>query len=277
MANHLLIVEGAHDAAFFGQLLATRGFAEVKTKAQVPDFWKQTIPNQFPVRPDGRLDRVMPYPEIYTRGGEGDVVGIEVAEGDGAVLKALRNYLDQYEITDFASLSLVLDTDLEATEAERFAALQALIGPWNAKGLADERPGFPLGFPEVANTVVPGPPRVGVYLLPGQGAQGSLETILLACAEARDPDLHQRAQALITATDESENYPADADPDPLKALRRGSGRAKAQCGVIGNIFKPGASLAVSLREAAWLPTVETEIPALAQAAAFLDALLCAET
>lgn len=274
MANHLLIVEGAHDAAFFGRLLAARGFQEAKTKGQVPDFWQPTIPNQFPLRPNGQLDRVMPFPEIHVHAGRGDVVGIEVAEGDGAVLRALRSFLDQFQTSDFASLSLVLDTDLDFTEAQRFAAFRALTDPWNAKGVADDRPGFPLAFPEIQNTVVAGPPRLGVYLLPGEGAQGSLETILLECAQALHPELHRRAAALVAATDQG--YPTDVNPDPLRALRRGSGRAKAQCGVIGNVFKPGASLAVSLRETAWLPAVEADIPALAQAAAFLDTLLGAE-
>lgn len=271
MANHLLIVEGSHDAAFFGRLLTARGFREAKALPDVPPFWRPTIPRQFPVRPDQRLERIMPFPEIYTHAGRGDTFAIEVAAGDGAVLNALRTALDNYEVSDFASLSLVLDTDWDLTEAQRFAAFRALIDPWNDLGLKDERPGFPLTFPEAPNTVMAGPPRVGVYLLPGGGAQGSLETVLLACAEAGHPGLHQRALELIAAADGI--YPAGVNPDPLRDLRRGSGRAKAQCGIIGNVFKPGASLSVSLRQTVWLPEAENAVPALAAAAAFLDTLL----
>ena len=202
----------------------------------------------------------MPFPEIYSHPERGDTFGVEVASGDGALLDTLRTALDNNEAATFASLSLVLDTDLQ-TEAERFAAFRSKIDAWNAQGLKDERPGFPLAFPDHPNAVVAGAPRVGIYLLPGDGEQGTLETILLACAAHRHPDLHARALALITQTDES--FPTDADPDPLKALRRGSGRAKAHCGVIGNVFKPGASLSVSLRETAWLPEIEADVPSFA--------------
>lgn len=271
MAQHLLIVEGSHDAAFFSHLLAARGFAEARKLPQVPEFWRQMIPRQFPARADQHLDRVMNFPEIYSNAERGDSAAIEIAEGDGAVLNTLRTYLDNYEVNDFASLSLFLDTDWEMSEDERFARFRERLDPWNAEGVRDERPGFPLSFPRVQNTVANGAPRVGIYLLPGGGRQGTLETILLACAELRYPDLHRQALQLIQATEVS--YPADADPDPLAQLRRGSGRHKAHCGIIGNVFKPGASLSVSLRKTRWLPEAETSVPSLAEAAAFLDQIL----
>lgn len=274
MAEHLIVVEGSHDAAFFGRLLAGRGFREVRTLAGVPEFWLPVIPRSFPVRSD-LLDRIMPFPEILVNAQTGDSFAIDVAAGDGALLNSLRTALDRYEPRQFASVSIVLDTDWELTEAERFDRFAARLDDWNASGVADDRPGFPLAFPRKPNAIVRGAPHVGIYMLPGGGAQGTLESILLDCAQRRHPDLYERAQSLTTFIGASGHYPSDATPDVIKKMRRPAGQAKAQCGIIGNIFNPGASLSVSLRDAPWFPDDESELPGVSEALAFLDGLLSA--
>ena len=270
MARHLIVVEGAHDAALFGRLLAARGFAQVKKLGAVPVFWEPSIPRKYPVTEDLRLDRVISFPEIHCRA-DGSEVGVAVANGESLLLRTLRSLLDIVEAPDFASIAVILDTDWEQTEADRFTEFRASTADWNAKAVADGRPGFPLAFPTHVNTVTPGPIKVGVYQFPGGGAGGALEDVLLACAEHSHPVLRQAADNLVTQAQAS--YPADAESDPLKASRKQSGGAKAKCGIIANVLQPGHSLAVSLRETLWLPETEAEVAEVGSVAQFLDLLL----
>ncbi len=270
MAHHVLVVEGAHDAAFFGRLLASRGFVTVANLTEVPEFWSDFIPTKYPVRRDLTLERVINFPEVHLRPGQEDTFGVIVANGDGGLLEALRATLDVRDATDFATVSVVLDTDWQETEGDRFTAFINMTQAWNEAGVRDGRPGFPLAFPAGPGQINQGGPCVGVYLFPGNGAQGALEDILLSCAEHHFPTLHHQAQAFLDATHAA--YPAGA-VDPFKRSRKVSGSAKARCGIIANTLRPGSSLAVSIRDAGWLPLNENAIPVVTSAANFLDGLL----
>lgn len=270
MPRHLIVVEGAHDAALFGRLLAARGYVQVENLNQLPPFWEPSIPRRYPATEDLRLDRVISFPEIHYRA-DGSEVGVAVANGESELLRALRTLLDILEATEFASIAVVLDTDWDKDEAARFADFLHLTIAWNAKAVADGRPGFPLGFPQHANSVTAGPPKVGVYQFPGEGAGGALEDVLLACAQHSHPMLRKAAGDLMSQAHAA--YSATAAPDPLKASRKQSGSAKAQCGIIANVLQPGHSLAVSLRRTRWLPNVEDIVPEVASIGQFLDSLL----
>lgn len=194
-----------------------------------------------------------------------------VANGDGGLLDALRSVLDINDAPEFASVSVVLDTDWSCSEEDRFKAFIELTKDWNTKGVADGRPGFPLAFPPSSSKIEPGSPNVGIYLFPGGGAQGALENILLAGAEHHYPVLHDQAQALLDVTHGA--YPSDAKDDPFKRSRKISGSAKARCGIIANALQPGSSLAVSIRTSNWLPVDEAALPEVQGAAKFLDELI----
>lgn len=271
MGHHLLIVEGAHDAAFFGKLLSARGFAPVNNLNALPEFWMRAIPRSYPVRRDNALERVISFPEIYVREDNSATFGVVVANGDSSLLRMLRDILDLYDAPQFTSVAIVLDTDWQQSENQRYQSFKASTVEWNAKGEADGRPGFPVPFPNEPGTVHSVSPRVGIYLFPGDGAQGALEDVLLACANYHFPVLQVQAGALLEATHEA--YPANADPDPFLASRKISGSAKARCGIIANALRPGSSLAVSIRDSKWLPMNEAELPQVNRAAQFLDALL----
>lgn len=270
MPRHLIVVEGAHDAALFGRLLAARDYREVRNLNQLPPFWRPSIPRKYPATEDLRLDRVISFPELHCHE-DGSEVGVAVANGESELLRTLRTLLDIVEATEFASIAVVLDTDWAQGEAARFADFLQLTNVWNADAVADGRPGFPLVFPQHANSVTEGSPKIGVYQFPGGGVGGALEDVLLACAQHSHPMLRQAASDLVSLAHAA--YPATALPDPLKASRKQSGSAKAQCGIIANVLQPGHSLAVSVRRTPWLPDVEVTVPEVASIGQFLDSLL----
>jgi hypothetical protein len=270
MSNHLLAVEGAHDAAFFAKLLLRRGFVAIDTIEEVPRFWDPLVPRTYPPADrNGRLERVITFPEFFHRPADGATFAVSVAGGDTLLLDRVRDALDVRDAPEFTSIGVVLDTDHAVDEPARFAEFLAWFAVWNQEGVADLRPGFPLPTPAGPRIVQAGAPRFGVFQLPGLEQQGALENVLLECAVATYPAINAAAVIYLDAVHAA--YPGQATP--VKKSRTASGRSKALCGVIANALLPGASLAVSLRRSEWVPQAEEAIPFVREAAAFLDALL----
>ena len=269
MPNHLLVVEGAHDAAFFGKLLARRGFNQIKKIAEVPEDWQALVPRRYPFTDVGSLDRMVTCPEFWANPERGDVCGLSVANGDCSLLARVRDGVDQIDGEAFASIGIVLDADYAVSPEERFAAFAETLIPWNEKAVSDLRPGFPLPVLERPSVIAGKTVRFGVHQLPGPAHHGTLETILLECADILHPVLRAEATRVLDLAHAS--YAIDS-PDVRKA-RTLSGRNKAECGIIANVLMPGSSLAVSLRDCGWLPDDEALVPFVRDAAAFLDALL----
>jgi hypothetical protein len=256
MAHHLVVVEGAHDAAFFAKLLRRRGFAQVQNLADVPDFWAPLIPNKYPVDPSGRLDRIIVFPDIHVGQGGVDTVAVSVAGSDTNLISTLRTSLEIKAVQDFATLTLISDTDFATDELTRFGALLQRLEALNQDAQAEGQPGFPLTLPGIIGALSAGEPRVGIYLWPGEGQQGTLETILLECAGVTQPVLRQEAEAFVTSVNAKHPPKAAATERSVTP----SGTLKAKCGAIASVLKPGGSLAVSLRQSGWLPET-SELPA----------------
>ena len=246
MTHSLLVVEGAHDASFFGLLLRAKGYQRSVILPDVPDFWKPLIPRRYPVDPEGRLDRVIRLPDVYCLSGD-DTVGIQVAGGENRLVASLTTALERLGIENFAGVGIVLDTDHEKTARERFAAFVKQLEALNESAVAEGVSGFPLLLPAVAGRAAAGVPRVGVHLFPDNNRQGTLETILLECVRDEHPLLTRAAGTLVMYADRK----SPSVSPPLRRMRRASGRAKAQAGILANLLHPGASLAVSLHDDNW--------------------------
>jgi hypothetical protein len=269
MPNHLLVVEGAHDAAFFGKLLARRGFNQIKKLTDVPNDWQPLVPRRYPFTDAGSLDRMVTCPEFWVRTTTGDICGVSVANGDSNLLARVRDGVDLIDGDAFASIGIVLDSDYAVSPADRFASFAETLGPWNDKAVEDRRPGFPLPMLAQPSVMAGANIRFGVHQLPGLAHQGTLETILLECADAMHPVLRAEAARVLDIA----HGTYDLDHADLKKARSPAGRGKAECGIIANVLMPGSSLAVSLRDSTWLPENEALVPFVHEAAAFLDALL----
>lgn len=267
MATHLIVVEGAHDAAFFVKLLQRRGFSLAQKLDQLNDFWASLVPTKYPNNPDNRLDRVMTFPEFLSRD-DGHTVGVCVAGSDSRLVETMRAIIDAKSPLDFASLSVVIDTDREKSEQQRFSALRQSLENWNAVAVEEGQEGFPLKFPSEPQTIASGSPRFGIFLFPGNGQQGTLEGVLMNCVRNDKPDLIEAAEAYLDKVQSS--YPEESS---LAASRDGSGREKAICGAIANVLRPGSSLAVSLKMSSWVPKDESVVPEVQEAANFIDKLI----
>lgn len=268
MASSLLVVEGAHDASFFGQLLAAKGYRQTRRLSDVPEHWRPLIPVRYPVDPDGRLDRVIRFPDIHVGAGGHDC-GIVVAGGDSLLIDGLRTALEQLGTERFAGIGIVMDVDHDIDATTRFDRCVGQLAQLNQEAQADGTPGFPLPLPATPGLLTSEAPAIGIYLLPDNLRQGTLETLLLECAALEHPFLEAATAGLVGELAQQ----AEAHRRSLKALAGPSRRAKAQAGMIANVLQPGDSLAVAVQRGGWLGTGALTVPGVVLADRFLDRVL----
>jgi hypothetical protein len=265
MLNFAIVVEGAHDASFLGQLLKARGFAGTTKLRLVPDDWKILFPKAFPM--DGEtLDRVMRFPEVFTR--EGVAIGITTSGSDNRLISTLRSVIDALGPASLAGIAVFIDID-KNDAAARFVSMQKQITAMNKAALDEGQPGYPIAVPKIAGVMEAGRPPVGVFLFPDNRQPGALEDILIECARINHPAI---ATAAITLVADLDNI-CPADQIDLRALRAGMGKGKATVGTIANLLRPGVSVASSLAQTNWLAQRALEHALVSNADAFLGALL----
>lgn len=269
MPYHLLVVEGAHDAAFFGQLLRQRQFEKTLMRNQVDPYWDKLIPTQFPTDPKGKLDHVVKYPDIYESAVQGSEasVAILVANGDSRLIPEFQAALEILDVTQLRSAAIVSDADDVGVPARVTQLLEGLAAI-SAEGIKNSLPGFPLTLP-AAPGVANGAPRIGIHIFPNNVDNGTLETILLDCATTSYSAYRRPAVDFVAQVDASQ----PAGVQELRSLRRGAGRQKAAAGVLGNLLFPGYSLSVAVDRGSWLAPVTGNEVGLVAARNFLGEML----
>jgi len=269
MPYSLLVVEGAHDAAFFGQLLKQRHFQKILMRNEVDPYWEKLIPTQFPANQAGRLDHVVSYPDIYESPAQGNKasVAILVANGDSRLIPEFQAALEILDVTQLLSAAIVSDA-YDIGVPARITPLLEGLASISAEGIKNSLPGFPLTLPP-APGVANGVPRIGIHVFPNNVDNGTLETILLDCATTSYPAYRKPAVDFVAQMDASQ----PVGIQELRALRRGAGRQKAAAGVLGNLLFPGHSLSVAVDRGSWLAPVKGNEVGLVAAQNFLDQML----
>ena len=244
MPNFAIVVEGAHDASFLGQILKANGFSQAKMLNDVPDTWRILFPKAFPV--DGQsLNRVIRFPEILTKGDL--AVGISTSGSDSKLISTLRSVLDALGTESLKAAAIFVDIDQHHPTARFQEIRRAMIAMNNAAN--DElQPGYPVVVPDAAGLIKVGAPSVGIFMFPDNVNSGALESILIECALHSHPRITEAATCLVD--DLNSNCPINQSD--MKNLRKGMGTLKAKAGVVANLLMPGTSLAVSLAQTNWL-------------------------
>lgn len=249
MARSIAIVEGPHDAAFIGMELRRRGFQQVDKLDEVDEFWRDLIPKVFPA--GLRLEHVVRYPDIYSLPGTADSWAVVVAGGDARLLSELRATLEILDGSQLTGICVLADAD-DHPAAHRYSqltnglvALNNQHSPGGTESGTSGLPGFPLDIPAIGD-VTKGKLRVGLYVLPDNNGSGTLDQLLLECAQTSFASIFQGSIDFVDATDV-----AVAADERFKGLRKPSGKKKAAAGVIGNVLFPGSSLSVAIDRGNW--------------------------
>jgi hypothetical protein len=253
MTRHVLIVcEGPHDEAFIAKILRARfGFREEKFRSKVDSFWIPTIPTAFPK--DDDLRRRMPVPMFYAT----DSVSAAVffAGGDSLLstqtadtLAVLPGPLD--------AVGVVLDADTTKSPVERFEQVR------------NELTDSGLDMPKLPGEVGTSSPARGIYVLPDNLVQGTLESLLIECGRVAYPGAITAAESYVGSV-QSMGIPT---PE-LRDFQKASGRNKSMIHAVGAILRPGKALQVTIADNSWISSSTISLPVVATFVSFLERLL----
>jgi hypothetical protein len=142
-------------------------------------------------------------------------------------------------------IGILADADFEQSARKQFDSLVEKM----ARELADSD--LELDLPSQPGVLTADPPRLGIFVLPNNQTQGTLEDLLLACAEKAYPSLLASAKAWIEPLDTADHvvFPKRED---RREFSKPAGKAKAIAGCVANVLKPCKSIQVSIQDNEWL-------------------------
>jgi hypothetical protein len=251
-----IAVEGPHDIEFVARLLKPRGFARVRQLPTLDPYWADLVPKTYP--PDDDLLKRVPIPLFFQSATH--AVAIQSAIGVSNLVSLIQGTLDLKQNALPGALGIVLDADDGQSPQQRFSAL---VTELEAKGVfaAAQSPANMGG-------VTAGNPRWGIYVLPDNAAPGTLEDILLECADSAYPNLKQHAGTFVRDFDRGKLFGDDMDDFNTPA-----GPKKAQVACISSVLKPGKAIQVSIQDNRWLEGSTLTLPRVAALSNFLRQLL----
>lgn len=253
-----LITEGVHDVAFLGKILDVKlQLKRVLKEDALDPRWTRLLPKAWPHK--GSLRPAVPAPSFFQSALPGTSVAIVNAEGIDAISTRLRAHSEALALDGIApdAVGAVLDADSSALPATRFERMAR----------AFESMGLPR--PETMEAVS-GAPRVGVFILPGGGAPGTLEDILLECAAVTYPTLSDRAAGFIDGFDRTTPELTDKE---ISELKKPAGRNKAVVAAMSSILKPCKPIQATLEDHRWIEPRTLALPRVEALVRFLTALV----
>jgi hypothetical protein len=253
-------VEGPHDVEFVGRFLKLLGLKRVQHKPQLAPFWAPLLPTSWP-SPLGSTDLLkrVPVPVFFQN--QDVSVAIDSAIGDSQLLTSTlntRSTVNQPGGAVLHAVGVVLDSDKEVSAEERFTTI--------AKGLAADK----LPLASTPGQVIAGPPRLGIFVLPDNASAGTLEDLLIECAERQYPALLESARTHIGAV--KPEVPPYTKSD-LEDFLKPAGRQKSIVGSISSVLRPGKAIQTSIQDNRWVDGEALELPRMKMFRAFVEALL----
>ncbi len=236
-----LVVEGPHDVEFAYRLLSPFGFKRVQWEKDLDEFLDPLVPRKFPLD-DGDLQKRIPVPLFLQS--DSHAIAIHSAGGDSRLTEVVQEnavYLDHNQIT---GVGILLDSDHAVPALERFNGIKLTM-----QQLGVTLPNAP-GFVQAGN------PKYGVFVLPDNTVQGTLEELLLETASQVYPNL------LASATQHIDNAYLENDltGDDKKDVNKPAGRKKAIVGAMASLLRPGKSVQVSIQDNRWFRANALNIP-----------------
>lgn len=221
----ILGVEGPHDQAFIGKLLIQYGLERFGGERDLLDsFWEKFIP-VYPTR--GKLYVRLDMPSIFTS----QKHSIAVYQGEGSNLcKNLKGRIKEHDpyIKDIHAFGLILDAEKETPQQKATYYVNELRELY--PNLASE-PG----------KIVVGEPRTGIYVLPDNKRQGTVDSILVDCATFIYPNHKAGAIRFLDGLNTAH-----------KSHWRPFAREKAMVATIASVLKPGATNTSSISQNDWV-------------------------
>lgn len=250
----VLVVEGPSDQAVVARALRLLGFKSFTGNIDELDtFWRHKadiVPKYPPM--SGNLYERLPMPSILST----DSASIAVYSGGGSKLvrqiEALFENHDLHHALD--AFGVVADAD------DKPAAAVAARYQKAFKGL------FP-AFPGTPGELHPGPPALGVFVLPDNIHAGVVEHLVLECGAHVYAEQIERARRYVGEFSRQDRQQARWDPYDEE---------KAVVASVASLLKPGKTNTASLADNEWIGKKTEHLPMLAALLRFLRQLVPAE-
>ena len=264
-----IAVEGQHDAAFIGRLLNDAGFRLVKRKDEDPASpgglfldanLVRLVPEDFPQNND-LLARV-PIPFFWQK--ETHAIALRPANGESKLISSAATAIRTIRPAVFGSIGIVLDADNKGVPADRMPRMQRAIDAEATR--IRQAVGFEI--PPQPGTVEGDTMKCGVFIMPDNHGPGTLEDLLLDCAEQNYADLKANASVYLSNINS-----ALLNGDDVDEIGAPAGEKKAKVGVIASILKPGKAIQNSISDNQWLAGAARTQPRIEALRKFLRDLL----
>lgn len=244
-----IVAEGHQDIEFLIRLLKSYGLKGVTLLSKLDSFWKPLVPTTFPI--DDDLRKRVPVP-VFLQNAELSVA-LHSANGITRLSNTIEESLALIPASQIFGIGLVLDADDIQTPQERFEELISKLSPLG------------LSVPSVPGEVMKGSPRCGIFITPNNTESGTLEDILLKCAQVNYPDLLNLSNNYVSGID-----PAQLTQSDLRELNKPAGKNKAVISSISSILKPGKALQVSIQDNRWIDEQTMALDSVKLIKIFLD-------
>ncbi len=203
-----LVVEGIQDAAFFQKLLEHRGFGIVREVRLLDSYWHPLVPRNFPH--DGDLLRRVPVPSFMASDTCDVQIAIHVAGGEKAIAATVEESYASLSPNSLFAIGAILDADVTHSPATR------------AKTMAETFRKKKIEFAAVPGEITGNAPVTGVFVMPDNSSGGTLERLLILCAEAEYQAALADARTFIGSVEDWNLSPEDG-----RDFRKSAGRDKA--------------------------------------------------
>lgn len=251
-----IVTEGIHDIEFLTKLIKQLfSLSRIKNRSLVNPFWDELIPKTFPINDD--LLKRIPVPSFIQN--EQYSIALHNASGINNIVNTLEESLSVIDTSKLFSIGLILDADTEEKPQKRF---QDLIQELSKKITLINFLSLQLGEVNLSN------PRFGIFILPDNQNQGTLESMLMECAKINYPDLLQSAIEYIEEFDRTKLTAKE-----LKEFNKLAGKNKAIISSMSSILKPGKAIQVSLQDNQWINQNSLELPSIILLQKFINDLI----
>jgi hypothetical protein len=225
----------------------------------VDPFWKPLIPTTFPVKEDDDLQKRLPLPLLLQN--DNYSIALDHTEGIENIVNRLEENSYLIDLANLFSIGLILDADEKEKPLERFNKLITKLSN-QLNTINCDFKSFQLGSVNNAN------PRFGVFILPNNQDPGSLEDILIECAEESYPNLLELAKDYLDNIDRTQLKNRD-----LREVKKPAGEKKAIVSTISSVLKPGKAIQVSIQDNRWIDETTLNLPNLILLKNFLADIL----
>ena len=260
MRYSFIVAEGSHDIEVLAQILKSYSLERItkNSERKLDPYWSDLIPSKLPSKEkENKSSKKSNEEESGNKKNNEDLiqpvrlptflqndqlsVALHNAGGESQLAKTISENLSILPVTPTISgIGIILDADTIKSPNERFKSCIKELTKRNLTQLQSSLPSSP-------GVVTKGSVRCGIFVIPDNSSQGTLEDILMECAERNYPDLLKRSRNYIDNINTSLLTEED-----LKEFQKSAGKNKAIISGITSILKPSKSLVVSLQHNRWV-------------------------